>query len=488
MKKKVLLFIFTLCSMLLMIGVVKADADSDIFANGDLKVTGLGTSKLSDDNIIIKSNTIPSGKEYKVIFTKAEIQGEYNRAALPTGAITTSTYSQGATIVARDCNPSCTDGYNYTIPKAYYDYAVGHNNNVYASIFNVYNENNETFYVLLKGSVLLDRQTGSFAFQDSENDQSVARVFYDGNTATDLQNLGLGVANVNIENPDNYVAVLTKDPDNLAPVPAAGLAIDELCGELPAKKCVVDNLYYVEENGSVKNWFRIGGKGSSYVKLEEQVGPTYIVFYNRLGSTSKFYQATETIDVSYSGENVLLGNRVHLFAFADHTSVFLYTIHHSSASRTLQYKIGVVDDKTIIKNIVDNKSGAHEALLTYAKKAKTIKTGTVEGDSRQDPIYGQKDIVKDKYYFIYVVSNDTDTYKEIEDVSLYKAYKTSAGLELLREGEFEYDTSSESTAAQKKKKNPKTGIINYSIIAAVVAAAGIIIYVKTKKVTKFPQS
>ena len=66
--------------------------------------------------------------------------------------------------------------------------------------------------------------------------------------------------------------------------------------------------------------------------------------------------------------------------------------------------------------------------------------------------------------------------------------KKDGKIEFVSVEDTDWDGLGSESGTGKKPKNPKTGIVNYTLVTLVIAASGLIIYIKTKNITKFPQS
>ena len=227
-------------------------------------------------------------------------------------------------------------------------------------------------------------------------------------------------------------------------------------------------------------------------------------------SADKAYKKiTESIEINRPAD-LALGKRIYASITASNSSFYvanLGTSHGSSVilgphMRKLNYKIGIVDNKEILKNIRDNKSGAYEDLLTYAKEAESyISDGQVEiYPTKQDyeddilnvklldPIYSQSEVEANKYYFLYLqMDTEEGKYYDLEDIYVLGATEASNGkIELVGKDEIEWVGLEDQP--KKTKKSPKTGVASYTTVALGISIIAILIYFKMKKVTKFPQS
>ena len=191
--------------------------------------------------------------------------------------------------------------------------------------------------------------------------------------------------------------------------------------------------------------------------------------------------------------DLAVGGRIAMSITPDGSLFFYNSV--SATDKKATYSIGAITDKELLRNLRDNASGANDALLEYAKKAEAINQGQVTikanekaaaGAMVDGGIYSQTEIHAGEYYFVYL-KTDGDTYYPVEDVQVFGATKNTDGkIELVERANIEWTGLTESTT--KPKKNPGTGIASYTLLALTISAIALTIYIKTRKVTKFPQS
>ena len=128
----------------------------------------------------------------------------------------------------------------------------------------------------------------------------------------------------------------------------------------------------------------------------------------------------------------------------------LDTMLYNGVQRTIRFYVGEVTDEELLKKLSENKEGAYEELLEYAKE----QVPNLQEDSFQDTETGTLDynIVADypiengKYYFLYsILDNENDIYVDVEDIEIYNGVRSSQGVRLTN---FEYSETQENPQDQ----------------------------------------
>ncbi len=211
-------------------------------------------------------------------------------------------------------------------------------------------------------------------------------------------------------------------------------------------------------------------------------GKVYVAIYQE-DPTHTYVRVSDIKEISRP-EDLALGKRTSIFLFDDYTSSFFWNM--GSELRTkYNYKIGVIDDKSLLAKLKNEESGSMAELLEYAKKNKAVLSGSSTFAKSDATLIDQNKVVLGKYYFLYAEITDPSGYYTLEDVHFYECMKYNGKLWLAQGDDMSWEGVGETKT--KTKKNPKTGIATYTAITLSVVALGII-YIKTKKVTKFPQS
>lgn len=349
-----------------------------------------------------------------------------------------------------------------------------------------------------------------------------------GNTATSQTDTTLKLSGVNINNYADYVVVASKSStmnDQMSTTPETG------------SSCSIGS--DLEEKGSGNSKYYQLKNNVCYVTAAERKGDTYVAVYRKIETpptgecvetvnsqgmielscpfvatvqTNTFKRVTNPVKVNRPAD-LELGKRINMLITPTSSLFYLNNLASFSGGATVpsptlreaSYSIGEIEDKTILRNIRDDKSGAYSDLLEYAKKATAINSGKIKiyptknsvsnADQVQGALYSQTEIKAGSYYFVYInydgkTSNSNVEYYPLEEVQVFSTKKNSAGqIEFVSKEDTNWDGLGEAKEESKStKKNPKTGFISYSLVMAIIFITGIIIFIKTKKVTKFPQS
>ncbi len=161
-----------------------------------------------------------------------------------------------------------------------------------------------------------------------------------------------------------------------------------------------------------------------------------------------------------------LGQRIQMQILYDSTRYSievnaLNTMLHNGVQRNIQFYLGEITDKELLKNLAANGEQAYDELLQYAKNQDSyLKTGvfqdTKTGIVDSNIIEGSA-VETGKYYFLYVILDDEDgTYVEIEDIAAYNGERKANGTVTLVD--FDYTEEEESGGGQAEQ-NPPTNEI-----------------------------
>lgn len=132
------------------------------------------------------------------------------------------------------------------------------------------------------------------------------------------------------------------------------------------------------------------------------------------------------------------------------------TMMHNGVQRTIRFYIGEVKNEDLLKNLNENKKGAYEELLEYAKQQKPNLKESSFKDTKSDVldynIVANYPIENGKYYFIYsILDNENGTYNDVEDIEIYNGVKSSQGVRL---DKFKY------LGTETKPQNPNENSVN----------------------------
>lgn len=187
-----------------------------------------------------------------------------------------------------------------------------------------------------------------------------------------------------------------------------------------------------------------------------------------------------------------LGTRIMGYFFNDRTSTFLYEPYKDATARKINIKIGRITDNNVLLSIKNGEANCLEKLMTYAKSANAVYTGTVAvGESAT--ITDKFDVVDEGYYYVYMkLDSENGTYREVEDVSLYQGLadkQIGKNLFDYLSSEFKWNigtTGQPTTPTQDpttaKQPIPQTGeTLVIAGLIAIVVIAGTIGYINYRK-------
>jgi len=486
-------------------------------SNSTVEIDRKHTAKLEDDVLTITNSSIGDDTNYRLYISET-------RFVLPEGA--------AWTLFDMASFPEMPTSEFLTIKKT-------SNGTIYADdpngIFKSKVENIEQpylyFHLLYKSGdkyYLLGNGGQGFDFNVKTMFQNM-KTGYMGNTSTSQSDTKPLFKGIDLVGSDKFVAVFTKEVVEDAKDEDGNEADYYIVHDGPNSTCALQNKFVKVSDGyTVSN-------PDCYRKMAERKGDTYVTIVRVLSDTlgtqikiktdgtyettsgavnnsGRFVKVYDSVKIARPA-NLAYGLRLSVNLEPTRTVIYLNNLAYGGTpvptptnfKATAQYKIGLVDDKEILRNIRDKKSGAYEALLAYAKKTKAIENGDVkiyanktEADKAlasdaegavEGAIYTQNKYSADKYYFVYLEVPESATFYGIEDVYVFNSTKKDGKIVFLNTSQTKWAGIGESSSSTKKKtKNPETGIINYSLIALGISIIALAVYLKTKKVTKFPES
>ena len=389
------------------------------------------------------------------------------------------------TIVPEKCTPLVKSGENYTIANSFYQEKVKNVEYTYATL--------QYDGMVIRTSTLIDGAKSALAVRNLKAALVGAKT--DKQTEIELQFGG-----VTLDDPSKYIVIFSRKADTKDIISVHGMHLvdgdacqegikleaitgsDQKYGLKTNKDCILKYLEYKQDTYITLYKIMSAGEYEACSVGFACVNESYSFYAKKL---------TESVQVPRPND-LAVGKRIAMNIEPNQSLFYFNSL--SASDKQATYVIGSVTDKELLRNLRDNKSGAYDSLLAYAKKATAINQGTVTitaneasstGAAVAGEIYSQTEIHAGEYYFVYVKINGDDYYP-IEDVQVFGATKNSDGkIELVEKENIEWKGIDET---KKTKKNPGTGIASYTLLALSISAAAIIIYIKTRKVTKFPQS
>ena len=154
---------------------------------------------------------------------------------------------------------------------------------------------------------------------------------------------------------------------------------------------------------------------------------------------------------------------------------------HPTTNIPLTLKIGIINDNQILSDLANNKEGALDALLSYAKQSTNAKTYTLGTINTTIDNGFDLEVVDGKYYFLYVDFPDESTYRNLDGIAVTMA---EHGILVT---DFNYgkdltDTSNDIVMTEKKlPKNPSTGVESYIAIVLIALLTGTVMYIKSRR-------
>ncbi len=429
----------------------------------------------------------------------------------------------------KELTVSGSSGTSFTFDNSYYSNLAKDNEELYLFIY--------AGEKLVTPGIKIDGLLGADVFKN-------AGVEHVRNSSTSQTDTSIKITNVESYDTKRYYAVFSKEVDTRALGTAeyqTSVIVTPYCiGGSQLGQVAVGSNYYFELKDR-----------KCYLQRAQEKGDTYVTFYTyvrrticeykiendavvedcppAIGGTSGRKKITNSIKINRPAD-LALSKRVDMKITPTGYLFYMNNLSNQNATdretfsssdstliRTANYKIGIVDDKSILRNLRDTKSGAYEALLEYAKKGTAAKTGNLKiypnktvADEKglvEEALYSKSDLSDGGYYYLYINydgkdNSGNDFYYSFDDIQIFSANKTSSGeIELIAKDNIKWssDLGDEpgtsgggssgggSSGEVTPKKNPKTGIATYSLLTLSIAAIVVIIYIKTKKVTKFPE-
>ncbi len=117
-----------------------------------------------------------------------------------------------------------------------------------------------------------------------------------------------------------------------------------------------------------------------------------------------------------------LGSRLYIGLDSEKSTISIYEPHTGENKRKVMLKIGQVTDNSILSSIKNGETDSLSKLLTYAKTANSIYTGTIPVEHNGESIINSINLINDAYYYIYAILDDEDVYYPVEEIAIVQAY------------------------------------------------------------------
>lgn len=304
-------------------------------------------------------------------------------------------------------------------------------------------------------------------------DFSGASFDFEGATDTDQSDVSIKIKGATLTEGTNYEYLITHS--NTDSVIKSSYTVSEIVS--------LTGYSTGSFNGKISN--------TTYSKEAEKAGDLYVTIYEEEDSVYK--KASDPILVKRI-DNLPLTKRMNAYLFEDETSIYLWNLNSVLTERKVNYKLGLVEDNSILNKVKENKQTGFEDLLNYAKNKESIKSGNVNLTHNLPALFSQTDIAEGKYYYLYLdIDTENGKYYSLDDIQLYQALKTSDDkLWLCQYGDDRFSWSVDDSTKQIEEKatvdNPNTGIRDYTIISLIIVSIGLVVYSKIRKYSKFPQA
>lgn len=181
-----------------------------------------------------------------------------------------------------------------------------------------------------------------------------------------------------------------------------------------------------------------------------------------------------------------LGNRYQFYLFSsDNTlSTFpLFPYDGEKGSHQLITKIGIINDKNVLKKLSKGESDALQALLDYAKNNEGTTFKYADEHYYRNDI-GTFQVQNGAYYYVYTSYDNTDgLYRDFDDVTVVMG---EAGM-LVNDVKWEASNNGNTNNNEyvdTPTENPKTGLYCSLGILSILLVAGSIIVIRLKKHNK----
>lgn len=259
----------------------------------------------------------------------------------------------------------------------------------------------------------------------------------------------------------------------------------------------------INYNANTKTWegstLTAHDGGTKLYGAFEKAGQ-YYVYVAKLKKGSTNYEIIDGPTEIATPPLPSLGNRISINPLYTSTTYDIKvnarnTMLHNGVQRTIRFYVGEVTDEELLKKLSENKEGAYEELLEYAKKQEP----NLKEDSFKDAettrldynIVADYPIENGKYYFIHsILDNENGTYNDVEDIAIYNGVRSSQGVAL---EDFEYNETQENpqdqngntanndnTIATKPLPNAGSSIVAIVILIVTITCV-VVLYMKNKE-------
>lgn len=162
-----------------------------------------------------------------------------------------------------------------------------------------------------------------------------------------------------------------------------------------------------------------------------------------------------------------LGTRVNASFLDDATNISLYGFYSNASKGKVNYKIGMITDKSILRSIKNGEANCFQKLMEYAKNANNSSTGSLT-IGRSASILQKLNLVDGAYYFVYTeLDTQNGKYYSLEDVNLYQAnnFYSTAGTHInsllnYLDDDFVWNLSDEQTPTPSTPKEPEDDTVS----------------------------
>ena len=272
----------------------------------------------------------------------------------------------------------------------------------------------------------------------------------------------------------NYYVYFSNDANV---VPTDKVTIEDECAVStnPATFPSFKSVFNEGEISISNDWYMLNGFNYAYVVKQTEVE----------GSEGTYYHcefSSKAIEVK-KPELEPIGQRYQYFVFSKDKkiSVFPYFPHFGEmGSHKIITKIGLINDKDLLKKLSKSESGSMEELLAYAKTTEGKTYTYLDSDSFEMDLQDFT-VTNGAYYYIYSTYENSDgVYRDLSDVTIVMGYSD------MLVNEVKWDNSNNSVTPTKKEEivNPKTGIEKPYILVAtafILLATGCLICLKKIK-------
>lgn len=187
-----------------------------------------------------------------------------------------------------------------------------------------------------------------------------------------------------------------------------------------------------------------------------------------------------------------LGNRYQFYLFSGNDSVDynqtlstfpLFPYSGEKGSHQLITKIGIINDKNLLKKLSKGESDALQTLLDYAKNNEGTSFKYADEHYYQNDI-GTFQVQNGVYYYVYTSYDNTDgLYRDFDDVTVVMGENGMLVNDVKWEAS-DNDNSNNNEYVDTPTENPKTGLYYSLGILSIILVAGSIIVIRLKKHNK----